>query len=886
MGTTAQKAERVLQSIADVQEGINNLGGNLTNQTPFKDFKAQLDNIYDVLPKTSFQTGTDITIENGLKGKLDFEKAYQEVEYIESSGTQYINTGVNPNQDISIEAKLYTEETGNKNWFGSVLWEDSNITGIGFNSFSTTQVEWIFNKNSIWVRSNATDIVGKPFIVKFGNGKLEINNNQIATFTTPDFSIAQPISIFIRTGGIAYISGRVYYFKIYDGDTLVRDFIPCYRKSDNVIGLYDKVEDKFYTNAGTGTFTKGADVGSGFDDIAGFGQNSQVSTTGIQLLPIKEISEKTENGITYSVKNGIMRLNGTATGGFNIYFVGSYSQGDLSLESGEYTFAGQVISGSRVSGICGKYVRDYANDTMIIDGNQIETTITKTLTEDYSGLSCYLYISSGTVLDNLVVGLSLYKGLYTSQTIPAWERYSGGYASPSPDWKQEIKCVAGKNKYNEDEATLGTISQSDGKTISPSSDVKYTPTYTEVNPNEEWSFSNANTGNIALRLFYYDKNKDYISTSIVSGAATGVSFVTLSNAFYIRYQLNVSIDNNLQLERGKAASYLPYNTLEITKRGLSEINIDYPTTTSYGVTCTNNGNGTYTFNGTAERDIYFDMAFFTLPKGTHKLVGCPSGGSWASYIQYIRRVDGQAFSINDMGNGGQSEVVGNEGQLRLSILIANGYTCNNLVFKPMVTTDLTATYNDFEPYITPENFQLSLGDIKPCGIGDYKDYFVTDRSTKKWYIHKNISIKKINTTDTWIFAYDSTRSLINVTKASLNIPRDASTGTTLCSAFREVTNDNDFVVGTYRNNGNVDNLWIKVPSSVTNTDEAKAYLNDINSDFVGVIRTPEETEIPDGTLKTQLEALYNAQSIKGTTIIESNGDLPIIIKTRALKGAA
>ena len=42
--------------------------------------------------------------------------------------------------------------------------------------------------------------------------------------------------------------------------TPIRNFVPCYRKSDNVIGLYDTVEGVFYTNAGTGSFTKGVDV--------------------------------------------------------------------------------------------------------------------------------------------------------------------------------------------------------------------------------------------------------------------------------------------------------------------------------------------------------------------------------------------------------------------------------------------------------------------------------------------------------------------------------------------------------------------------------------------------------------------------------------------------
>lgn len=46
--------------------------------------------------------------------------------------------------------------------------------------------------------------------------------------------------------------GKVYYFKMYDNGTLVRDFIPVVRNLDNKPGLYDKVTDTFFTNAGTG----------------------------------------------------------------------------------------------------------------------------------------------------------------------------------------------------------------------------------------------------------------------------------------------------------------------------------------------------------------------------------------------------------------------------------------------------------------------------------------------------------------------------------------------------------------------------------------------------------------------------------------------------------
>lgn len=51
-------------------------------------------------------------------------------------------------------------------------------------------------------------------------------------------------------------------FRVVNDDTGedVFNLIPCYRKSDGVIGMYDLVSKVFYTNEGTGTFTKGNDV--------------------------------------------------------------------------------------------------------------------------------------------------------------------------------------------------------------------------------------------------------------------------------------------------------------------------------------------------------------------------------------------------------------------------------------------------------------------------------------------------------------------------------------------------------------------------------------------------------------------------------------------------
>ena len=54
---------------------------------------------------------------------------------------------------------------------------------------------------------------------------------------------------------------KVYRLKLYENNTLVREYVPCYRVSDNEIGLYELVNNVFYPNNGTGSFNKGNDIG-------------------------------------------------------------------------------------------------------------------------------------------------------------------------------------------------------------------------------------------------------------------------------------------------------------------------------------------------------------------------------------------------------------------------------------------------------------------------------------------------------------------------------------------------------------------------------------------------------------------------------------------------
>ncbi len=196
---------------------------------------------------------------------------YQEVEYIQSSGTQYINTWViNQWTTLSVDMKFIITQTnprgsedwlfwakGSSNqsptiyiassnkgelnsWCGS--WTSSNITtSLSLNTLHTLTVNyssswrsWVYDgtssSTSSWISNSANNT--SWYMCFFSDGSTPVTK--------------------------CYM--KLYSAKITVNWTLTRDFVPCYRKSDSVIWLYDRVWKQFYTNAGSGTFTKWWDI--------------------------------------------------------------------------------------------------------------------------------------------------------------------------------------------------------------------------------------------------------------------------------------------------------------------------------------------------------------------------------------------------------------------------------------------------------------------------------------------------------------------------------------------------------------------------------------------------------------------------------------------------
>ena len=186
-------------------------------------------------------------------------EGYTELEYLESTGTQYIDTGFIPNQDTRVETKINTSVVNaSKFIFGSRI----DITTDAYTVFMRNNFQIVSSyNNSNNVESGFTYSLETDIFINYNKNNLYINDILYTNHTYANFQCPGNMFIFsTNTNGSfdsqAYI-GKIYYFKIYDNNILVRNMIPAQRNSDNVLGLYDTVNNVFYTNSGTQDFIAG-----------------------------------------------------------------------------------------------------------------------------------------------------------------------------------------------------------------------------------------------------------------------------------------------------------------------------------------------------------------------------------------------------------------------------------------------------------------------------------------------------------------------------------------------------------------------------------------------------------------------------------------------------
>lgn len=189
---------------------------------------------------------------------------YVPCEYLEGSGEPYIDTDIiaNNNTEVELDYAIYSS--------GSVYIFGTRVSGTQYFTISGSQTG---GTNTNFVNGNSANInVGNRVSsvwnrlyqkVSTNNGTVNWNatNKNTGVSNSGSYSATIPtlkttLRLFSNSTEYEH-NGRIYSCKLKQNNILVRDFVPVKDVVDNVYGMFDRVTETFYGNAGTGAFTGG-----------------------------------------------------------------------------------------------------------------------------------------------------------------------------------------------------------------------------------------------------------------------------------------------------------------------------------------------------------------------------------------------------------------------------------------------------------------------------------------------------------------------------------------------------------------------------------------------------------------------------------------------------
>ena len=178
------------------------------------------------------------------------------MEYLESTGTQYIDTGFSTTTGMTTEFECMWLGGSGGYMVGSHSISSPYGRNGGYLDIGRNFWELGFGEVCPNVTRN-TDVVGKKLSVSFstvsGNAYLSVDGQEMIRDNGNQKTSPENVLLFYnqysKNGGSPTTIGRLYSASIWDGKgTLVREFVPVLRVSDGTIGMLDTVHDKFYVS--------------------------------------------------------------------------------------------------------------------------------------------------------------------------------------------------------------------------------------------------------------------------------------------------------------------------------------------------------------------------------------------------------------------------------------------------------------------------------------------------------------------------------------------------------------------------------------------------------------------------------------------------------------
>jgi len=186
---------------------------------------------------------------------------YRKVEYLESNdGTSYILTDILPTDTIKAELKFRMNSTHRTpgGIFGAFPSNGNRFQIYGASSSIALGIGGGYNginyKYSLSTSTHVVILDGKNRRVSLDGVLQEATTG---TYSSPVGRNKLALFASNQDSGKIPDNSKIYFVRIWDDDRLTHHFTPVVRNSDDKPGMYDLVNDVFYTNAGTGEFTYG-----------------------------------------------------------------------------------------------------------------------------------------------------------------------------------------------------------------------------------------------------------------------------------------------------------------------------------------------------------------------------------------------------------------------------------------------------------------------------------------------------------------------------------------------------------------------------------------------------------------------------------------------------
>jgi hypothetical protein len=191
---------------------------------------------------------------------------YTQLKYVESTGTQIVNTGVTPTMDTTIEIQFYMMPGGRSFLFPTgctnpsiAVAIGSSTSGGGYCSFGNVGDKTL---GALPIGGDAPIYtLSKDEAIGRASPGLPVVSVALNATALENVNPATRIGIFGRYNGNTperFAFMRLFREKIWDGDTLLCEFVPAMENATEEVGLYDIVNGVFHRNAGTGVLVGGA----------------------------------------------------------------------------------------------------------------------------------------------------------------------------------------------------------------------------------------------------------------------------------------------------------------------------------------------------------------------------------------------------------------------------------------------------------------------------------------------------------------------------------------------------------------------------------------------------------------------------------------------------